>query len=108
MTKKEGKVRQLINKFKLSRMGGVLSGVVGDVQELMIIAIMVGMTPQIVVVVLQAFNQTLPEAWAGGLSAPGLWITSSLLIGAVVTVGMISRIFPALRKLSSSTRGGRR
>lgn len=107
-TKKEGKVRQLINKFKLSRMGGVLSGVVGDVQELMIIAIMVGMTPQIVVVVLQAFNQTLPEAWAGGLSAPGLWITSSLLIGAVVTVGMISRIFPALRKLSSSTRGGRR
>lgn len=107
MNKEEGKIAQLITKFKLSRMGGVLGGVVGDVQELMIIAIMVGMTPQIVVVVLQAFNQTLPTVWNGGLTAPGLWITSSLLIGAVVTVGMISRIFPALRKLSSSTRGRR-
>lgn len=107
MTKKEGKVAQLIAKFKLSRMGGVLDGVLDDVKKIMIIAIIVGMTPQIVVLVLDAFNQTLPDAWQGGLSAPGLWITSSLLVGAVVTIGLISRIFPALNRLGS-TRGGRR
>ena len=106
-TKKEGKVARLIAKFKLSRMGGVLDGVLDDVKKIMIIAIIVGMTPHIVVLVLDAFNVTLPEAWQGGLSAPGLWVTSSLLIGAVVTIGLISRIFPALNRLGSS-RGGRR
>lgn len=101
---KEGKIHALVQKLRLNRVAGVLSGVVGDVKELMIIAIMVGMTPQIVVLVLQAFNQTLPAAWEGGLTGPGIWITSSLLVGAVVSVSMISRIFPALSKLSSSGR----
>lgn len=106
-TKKEGKVAQLIAKFKLSRMGGVLDGVLDDVKKIMIIAIIVGMTPHIVVLVLDAFNVSLPTDWQGGLSSSGLWITSSLLIGAVVTIGLISRIFPALNRLGS-TRGGRR
>lgn len=101
---KEGKIGRLVQKLRLNRVAGVLSGVVGDVKELMIIAIMVGMTPQIVVLVLQAFNQTLPVAWEGGLTGPGIWVTSSLLVGAVVSVSMISRIFPALSKLSSSSR----
>ncbi len=35
----------------------------------------------------------------GGLTAPGLWITTSLLLGAVVTIGLFSRIFPTLTKL---------
>lgn len=84
---------------KLNREGGVLTGVLDDVKVIMIIAIIVGMTPAIVVTVLGAFNVTLPDTWKGGLQAPGLWVTSSLLIGAVVTIGLVSRIFPALSKL---------
>lgn len=89
---------------KLNREAGVLNGVLDDVKTIMIIAIIVGMTPMIVVTVLNAFNVTLPEAWQGGLSAPGLWITSSLLIGAVVTIGLVARIFPALNKLGNKGR----
>lgn len=92
---------------KLNREGGVLSGVLDDVKVIMIIAIIVGMTPAIVVTVLGAFNVTLPEAWQGGLQAPGLWVTSSLLIGAVVTIGLVSRIFPALNKLGGRKKNNR-
>lgn len=91
-------------KLTLNRDAGVLNGVLDDVKTIMIIAIIVGMTPMIVVTVLNAFNVTLPDAWQGGLSAPGLWITSSLLIGAVVTIGLVARIFPALSKLGSKGR----
>lgn len=84
---------------KLNREGGVLNGVLDDVKVIMIIAIIVGMTPAIVVTVLGAFKVKLPDTWNGGLEAPGLWVTSSLLIGAVVTIGLVSRIFPALSKL---------
>ncbi|MBQ0055366.1 MAG: hypothetical protein KBS54_04380 [Synergistaceae bacterium] len=92
---------------KLNREGGVLNGVLDDVKVIMIIAIIVGMTPAIVVTVLGAFNVTLPEAWQGGLQAPGLWVTSSLLIGAVVTIGLVSRIFPALNKLGGRKKNNR-
>lgn len=91
-------------KLTLNREAGVLNGVLDDVKTIMIIAIIVGMTPAIVVTVLGAFNVTLPSAWQGGLSAPALWITSSLLIGAVVTIGLVSRIFPALNKLGGKGR----
>lgn len=94
-------------KLKLNREGGVLNGVLDDVKTIMIIAIIIGMTPAIVVTVLNAFNVTLPAAWSGGLSAPGLWITSSLLIGAVVTIGLVARIFPALNKLGAKNRNNR-
>lgn len=92
--------------FKLikNRNAGVLNGVLDDVKTIMIIAIIVGMTPAIVITVLGAFNVTVPEAWQGGLSAPALWVTSSLLIGAVVTIGLVSRIFPALSKLGGKNR----
>ena len=93
--------------IKLNREGGVLEGVLGDVKTIMIIAIIVGMTPAIVVTVLGAFNVTLPAAWEGGLQAPALWITSSLLIGAVVTIGLVSRIFPALNKLGGKKKSNR-
>lgn len=102
--KKEGKISKLVKKFRLNRVAGVLSGVVGDIKELMIVAIMVGMAPHIVVLVTNAFNVSLGDAWAGALTGPGIWVTSSLLIGAVVSIGMISRIFPALSKLNSSGR----
>lgn len=92
---------------KLNREGGVLNGVLDDVKVIMIIAIIVGMTPAIVVTVLGAFSVELPETWKGGLQAPGLWVTSSLLIGAVVTIGLVSRIFPALNKLGGRKKNNR-
>lgn len=98
----------MMKLVKLNREGGVLDGVLDDVKSLMIICIVVGMTPAIVVTVLGAFNVTLEGTpWEGGLQAPALWITASLLIGAVVTIGLVSRIFPALNKLGRNKKNNR-
>lgn len=78
---------------------------VGDnLLALLPIIIIIALIPFVAYMVTDAFNITLPSQWLGGLQASDVWVTSSLLIGSIITIYLVSLIIVAVRKF----RGGKR
>ena len=84
--------------------GALLDAVGDNLLALVPIIIIIALVPYISYQVIQSFNiSELPSEWSGGLDASTVWITASLLIGAVITISLVTLIIVQLKKFRNDT-----
>lgn len=85
--------------MRLDGYGAVLDAVGDNLLALVPIVIIIALVPYISVQVISSFgNESLTGAWAEGLKAEDVWVTASLLIGAIITISLVTLIIVQLKK----------
>lgn len=106
MAKTEGvraTVAAIQNDMRLDGYGAILDAVGDNLLALVPIIIIVALIPYISNQVISSFNTTLPEGWEGGLDAQTIWVTGSLLIGAIITISLVTLIIVQLKKFRNNS-----
>lgn len=84
--------------------GAILDAVGDNLLALVPIIIIVALVPYISYQVIQSFNiSELPSEWTGGLDASTVWVTASLLVGAIITISLVTLIIIQLKKFRQDT-----
>ena len=89
--------------MRLDGYGAILDAVGDNLLALVPIIIIVALIPYISNQVISSFNTTLPEGWEGGLDAQTIWVTGSLLIGAIITISLVTLIIVQLKKFRNNS-----
>lgn len=83
--------------------GAILDAVGDNLLALVPIIIIIALVPYISWQVIKSFNiSDLPSEWTGGLDASTVWITASLLIGAIITISLVTLIIVQLKKFRNN------
>lgn len=107
MVKTEGPVttaKAVMDDMRLDGYGALLDAVGDNLLALVPIVIIIALVPYISTQVLSSFNMSeLSGGWAGGLKAEDVWVTASLLMGAVITISLVTLIIVQLKKFRRDT-----
>lgn len=102
MVKTEGPAataKAVMEDMRLDGYGAILDSVGDNLLALVPIIIIIALVPYISVQVINSFNiSDLPDGWDMGLDAQTVWITASLLIGAIITISLVTLIIVQLKK----------
>ena len=90
--------RAVREDMRLDGYGAILDAVGDNLLALVPIIIIIALVPYIATQVIGSFNTTLPEGWDGGLDAQTVWVTASLLLGAIITISLVTLILVQLKK----------
>lgn len=89
--------------MRLDGYGAILDAVGDNLLALVPIIIIIALVPYISWQVIKSFNiSDLPSEWTGGLDASTVWITASLLIGAIITISLVTLIIVQLKKFRNN------
>lgn len=89
--------------MRLDGYGAILDAVGDNLLALVPIIIIIALVPYISWQVIKSFNiSDLPAEWTGGLDASTVWITASLLIGAIITISLVTLIIVQLKKFRNN------
>lgn len=90
--------------MRLDGYGALLDAVGDNLLALVPIIIIIALVPYIANQVISSFgNGTLPEGWEGGLDGPTVWVTASLLMGAVITISLVTLIIVQLKRFRNNS-----
>lgn len=101
MVKTEGPAeaaKAVMADMRLDGYGAILDAVGDNLLALVPIIIIVALVPYIATQVIGSFNTTLPDGWNDGLDPQTIWVTASLLIGAIITISLVTLIIVQLKK----------
>lgn len=94
---------QIKEDMVLDGYGAILDAVGDNLLALVPIIIIIALVPYISWQVIKSFNiSDLPSEWTGGLDASTVWITASLLIGAIITISLVTLIIVQLKKFRNN------
>ena len=72
--------------------------------SLLTIIVLVALIPFLAWQITSSFDTTgMDEAWNEGLQAPELWAMASMLIGAVITISLVTLVIVQLRKFGKGS-----
>lgn len=96
-------VKAVQEDMRLDGYGAILDAVGDNLLALVPIIIIIALVPYIANQVISSFNSTLPDGWDGGLDGPTVWVTASLLMGAVITISLVTLIIVQLKKFRGNS-----
>lgn len=95
---------QVIEDMRLDGYGAILDVVSDNLLALLTIIVLVALIPFLAWQITSSFNTTgMEEAWQDGLQAPELWAMASMLVGAVITISLVTLVIVQLRKFRNNS-----
>ena len=95
---------QVVEDMRLDGYGALLDAVSDNMLSLLTIIVLVALIPFLAWQITSSFDTTgMDEAWNEGLQAPELWAMASMLIGAVITISLVTLVIVQLRKFGKGS-----
>lgn len=95
---------RVVEDMRLDGYGAILDVVSDNLLALLTIIVLVALIPFLAWQITSSFNTTgMDEAWQDGLQAPELWAMASMLVGAVITISLVTLVIVQLRKFRNNS-----
>ncbi len=94
----------VVEDMRLDGYGALLDAVSDNMLSLLTIIVLVALIPFLAWQITSSFDTTgMDQAWTEGLQAPELWAMASMLIGAVITISLVTLVIVQLRKFGKGS-----